>query len=67
MSVKIANELIENKVILSKEERDLCVEFIPEKAKQYLFHHSWDNTWLNLNVYSEVEKEESDLRKEQGF
>ena len=32
-----------------------------------LFHSSWNNTYLNLNVYSEVEKEEFDLRKEMGF
>jgi hypothetical protein len=32
-----------------------------------LFHNSWNNTWLNLNVYSEVEKEKRDLAMEMGF
>jgi hypothetical protein len=66
-SLEIANELMNNKEVLTKEECDVCVQFMPEMATEYLFHNSWNNTWLNLNVYSEVEKEESDLRKELGF
>jgi hypothetical protein len=62
-SLEIANELMNNKEVLTNDERDLCVQFMPEMANEYLFH----NPWLNLNVYSEIEKEESDLRKELGF
>jgi hypothetical protein len=40
---------------------------MPKMATEYLFHNSWNNTYLNLNVYSEVEKEEYDLRKEIGY
>jgi len=43
-----------------------CKAWDPEEAKN-LFHNFWDNTYLNLNVYSEVDKEEYDLRKEIGF
>jgi hypothetical protein len=43
------------------------MNFMPAMAKEYLFHNSWNNTWLNLNVYSEVEKERHDLAMEQGF
>jgi hypothetical protein len=66
-SLEIANELMNNKEVLTKEERDVCVQFMPEMATEYLFQNPWNNTWLNLNVYSEIEKEESDLRKELGF
>ena len=62
-----AQELMYNKEILTPEERDLCMHFWPAMAKEYLFHHSWNNTYLNLYVYSEVEKEAYDLRKEMGL
>ncbi len=62
-----AQELIYTQEILSQEERDLCMAIIPAMAKAYLFHNKWNNTWLNLNVYSEAEKEELDLRKERGI
>jgi hypothetical protein len=62
-----AQELMYTKEVLTQEERDLCMQFIPKMAEEYLFHHTWNNTYLNLNVYSEVEKEKSDLRKEIGI
>jgi hypothetical protein len=40
---------------------------MPAKAKAHLFYHSWNNTYLNLNVYSEVEKENFDFRREMGY
>jgi hypothetical protein len=55
-----------NKEILTPEERDLCMQFWPAMAKEYLFYNEWNNTYLNLNVYSEVEKERYDLQKELG-
>ena len=46
----------------------------PKSANEYLFYHKWNmgnheykNTWLNLNVYSERDKEEHDLRAELGY
>jgi hypothetical protein len=62
-----AQELMYNKEVLTADEASICFQIIPAMAKAYLFHNSWNNTYLNLNVYSEVEKEASDLRKEIGF
>lgn len=62
-----AQELMYNKEVLTAEEAQLCFELMPVMAKEHLFHNSWNNTYLNLNVYSEVEKEEYDFRKEIGF
>lgn len=62
-----AQELIYTKEVLTAEEAQLCFQLIPAMAKQYLFHHSWNNTYLNLNVYSEVEHHEQQLKKELGI
>jgi hypothetical protein len=62
-----AQELIYNKEVLTAEEAQLVKEFMPAMAKEYLFHNTWNNTWLNLNVYSEVEKERRDLAIEMGY
>jgi hypothetical protein len=62
-----AQELMNNVEVLTQEERDLVFQVNPEWVAEYLFHHSWNNTYLNLNVYSEVEKETYDLQKEMGF
>lgn len=62
-----AQELMYTKEVLTQEERDMCMTIMPAMAKEYLFHNSWNNTWLNLNVYSEVEKEKRDLAMEMGF
>jgi len=59
-------ELMFNKEILTQEEYEFCKAWDAEEAKN-LFHNFWNNTYLNLNVYSEVEKEEYDLRKEMGI
>lgn len=61
-----AQELMYTKEVLTQEEYDICMQFWPAMAKAYLFHHSWNDTYLNLYLYSEVEKEASDLRKEMG-
>jgi hypothetical protein len=62
-----AQELIYNKEVLTAKEAEICFTIIPVMAKEYLFHNSWNNTYLNLNVYSEVEKERYDLQKEMGY
>jgi hypothetical protein len=60
-------ELINTKLIFTQEDHDLCMSVDPQSAKEYLFYHSWNNTWLNLNIYSERDKEEHDLRMERGY
>jgi len=60
------NALMSYKEVLTQEEYEFCKEWDAEEAKN-LFHNAWNNTYLNLNVYSEVEKEEYDLRKEMGI
>ena len=62
-----AQELMYNKEVLTAEEAEMCFQIMPAMAKEYLFHNSWNNTWLNLNVYSEVDKEQFDLQKEIGI
>ena len=62
-----AQELMYLKEVLTQEERDFCMQVMPKMAEAYLFHNSWNNTYLNLQVYSEVEKEKFDLRIEMGF
>lgn len=65
--VQEAQELISNKEVLTAEEAQLCFELLPAMAKEYLFHHSWNNTYLNLNVYSEVEHEKRQFEMERGY
>jgi len=59
-------DLIFNKEVLTQEEFEFVKEWDVEASINF-FHNTWNNTYLNLNLYSEVEKEESDLRKEQGI
>ena len=59
------NELM-SKETLNQEEYEFCKAWDAEEAKN-LVHIIWNNTYLNLNLYSEVDKEESDLRKEMGI
>lgn len=60
-------EILKSKELLTAEEAKLVFKADLKWADKNLFHNFWDNTYLNLNVYSEVEKEASDLRKEMGF
>ncbi len=62
-----AQELMYTKEVLTQEERDIVMEYWPAMGKEFLFHNSWNNTYLNLNVYSEAEKEERDFRIELGY
>ena len=59
------NELM-SKEILSQEEYEFCKAWDAEEAKN-LFHNFWNNTYLNLNVYSEVEHECRQFEMERGF
>ena len=53
--------------VLTLEEYELVNAWFPDFAKDKLFHNFWNNTYLNLNVYSEVEKEAYDLQRELGY
>jgi hypothetical protein len=52
--------------ILTQEEYDFCKALNAEEAWKYL-NDLGNGCYLNINVYSEVDKEEFDLRKEMGF
>ena len=69
------NELM-SKEILSQEEYDFCKAWDPEEAFRYLNNigPAWkdggfngENRYLNINMYSEADKEEYDLRREMGI
>lgn len=60
----LAQELYDNKEILSIEEAELVKKYVSSPS---LFYNGYSKNYLNLNVYSEVEKEEFDLRKEMGI
>lgn len=59
-------KLINTKEVLTQEEYEFCKEWDAEEAKN-LFHNTWNNTYLNLNVYSEVEHQERQFRMETGL
>ena len=59
-------EILKSKELLTAEEAKLVFKADLKWASEYLFHNFWNNTYLNLDVYSEVDKEEFDLRKEMG-
>jgi hypothetical protein len=60
-------ELMNTKEILTQEEYEFCKSWDPEEAKEKLFHNFWNNTYLNLNLYSEVEHHERQFQMELGF
>lgn len=53
--------------VLTRDEYELVNVWFPEFASDKLFHNFWNDTFLNLNVYSEVEKEAYDLQRELGY
>jgi len=55
------------KVLLTTEERDSVNSINPEWVKQFLFHNTWNNTYLNLDVYSEVDHEKHQFEMERGY
>ncbi len=56
-----------NKVCLTAEERDSVNSVNPEWVKKFLFHNTWNNTYLNLDVYSEVDHERRQFEMERGY
>lgn len=65
-NLELAQKMFDETEVLSKEEYEFLIEHLPS-AKDDMFHNFWNNTYLNLNVYSEVEKEKFDLKREIGF
>jgi len=61
-----AFELLKTKTYLTNEEREILLVIDNQFAVEYLFNVRNDQ-WLNLSVYSEADKEERDLRIEQGL
>jgi len=51
---------------ISEYEGGILHRLEPEWASENLHYNSWNNTYLNLAVYSEVEHDEQQLKKEQG-
>ena len=58
--------LINTKEILNQEEYEFCKAWDAEEAWKYL-NDLGDGRYLNINVYSEADKEEYDLRREMGI
>lgn len=59
-------ELFFNKEILNQEEYEFCKAWDAEETFQYL-NNLGDGRYLNINVYSEADKEDYDLRMEMGI
>ena len=64
---KSVEVLMNETEVLTLEEYELVKLWFPDFAKDKLFHNFWNNTYLNLNVYAEVEKEAYDLQREMGY
>ena len=60
----LAQELYNIKEVLTITEAELVKKYVSSPS---LFYNSYTNNYLNLNVYSERDKEEFDLKKEMGF
>ena len=58
---------LKEKQVLSQQEYSQVSAADPEWAREFLFRNFWNDTYLNLSVYSEADKEEHDLRVERGI
>ena len=61
------NAQLMSKEVLTAEERDIINLTNPEWVKEFLFHNTWNNTYLNLDVYSEVDHEKRQFEMERGY
>ena len=52
--------------ILTQEEYEFCKEWDPEETRMSISKIG-EGRYLNLNVYSEADKEDYDLRREMGI
>jgi hypothetical protein len=60
------NSIMSFKEILNQEDYDFCKAWDTKEAFQCL-NDLGNGYYLNINVYSEADKEEYDLRREMGF
>jgi hypothetical protein len=60
------NSIMSFKEILTQEEYEFCKEWDAEEAFQCL-NDIGNGRYLNINVYSEADKEDYDLRREMGI
>jgi hypothetical protein len=56
-----------NKEILTVEEYNIINSVNPEWVKEKLFLNFWNNTYLNLSIYSEVDHDRRQFEMERGF
>jgi hypothetical protein len=62
------NKLMNECEVFTREEYEFCKNLRPDsELVGNLFYHSWNDTWLNLNIYSEVEHHEKQFRMEIGL
>ena len=59
-------ELMFSKEVLTQEEYDFCFNCNHVEVRESTSKIG-EGKYLNLNVYSEIEKDEYDLRREQGL
>ena len=64
---QMVEDIKNNKEVLSATEAEVLFKVEPEWSKENLFHNFWNGTYLNLNVYSEAEYHEQQLKMEQGI
>jgi hypothetical protein len=69
-----AIEIINNVEVLNQDQYEIVVAYDKENGTDLVYTYLNDisypsglNRWLNINVYSEADKEEHDLRKEIGY
>jgi hypothetical protein len=60
------NSIMSFKEILNQEDYDFCFDWDPEEVR-ISTSKIGEGRYLNLNVYSEADKEDYDLRREQGI
>lgn len=58
---------LKQKEVLTADEAKMVFKADLKWADEYLFHNTWNNTYLNLDVYSEVEHHERQFRMEVGI
>jgi len=64
---QMVEDIKNNTQVLNATQAEVLFKVDPEWSKQNLFHHSWNNTYLNLWIYSEVEHDAQQLKMEQGI
>ena len=58
---------LKQKEVLTVEEAKLLFKYDLKWADLYLHHNTWNNTYLNLAVYSEVDHDRRQFEMERGY